>query len=71
MTKNEFKLQCLTGTVAILDHESREIVNQCAEYVREIIEDAGEFRNLVFLALALVSAEQMVAIEKPNHQGSK
>lgn len=63
MTKNEFKLQRLTGNVAILDHESREIVNQCAEYVREIIADAGEYKNLVFLALALVSAEQMVALD--------
>lgn len=71
MTKNEYKLQYMTGNVAILDPESREIVNQTAEYVREIIEDAGEFRNLVFLALALVSAEQMVALEKPKQQGSK
>lgn len=66
MTKNELKLKRILGDIAILDYESREVVNQFAEYVREMIDDAGSYRNLVFLALALVGAEQMIEREKPN-----
>jgi capsular polysaccharide biosynthesis protein len=61
MTRNEFKLQRLLGDIELLEQPRRAFVERHADSIRKMINDAGNDRHLVFVALALVSAEQMVS----------
>lgn len=63
MTRNEYKLQRLVGDIELLEQPYRGIVERHAEAIRKMIHDAGHGRHLVFVALALVSAEQMASFD--------
>lgn len=66
MTRNEYKLQRLLGDIELLEQPYRGLVEGHAESIRKMIHNAGNGRHLVFVALALVSAEQMAAFDKLN-----
>lgn len=59
MTRNEYKLQRLLGDIELLEQPYRALVEGHANSIRKMVNDAGDCRHLVFVALALVSAEQM------------
>lgn len=61
MTRDEYKLRRLLGDIELLEQPKRALVKGHADSVRKMIQDAGNDRHLVFVALALVSAEQMVS----------
>jgi hypothetical protein len=61
MTRNEYKLQRLLGDIELLEQPRRAFVEGHADSIRKMIHEAGNDRHLVFVALALVSAEQMVS----------
>lgn len=63
MTRNEYKLQRLLGDIELLEQPHRGIVEGHAEKIRKMIHDAGNRKHLVFVALALVSAEQMASYD--------
>lgn len=60
MTRREYKLQRVLGDIELLEQPYRALVERHADSFRKMVQDAGNDRHLVFVALALVSAEQMV-----------
>lgn len=66
MTRSEYKLNRLLGDIELLEQPHRGIVERHADIIRQMIHSAGDKKHLVFVALALVSAEQMAAIDKPH-----
>jgi len=59
MTKNEYKLHRLRGDISVLDDYSRNMIALYANTLRIMVEDSGENSRLVFVAMALVSAESL------------
>lgn len=64
MNRKEYTLQRLRGDIALMQQPHRRVVEGHADTLRQIIREAGGDRNLVFIALALVSAEQAEEIQQ-------
>lgn len=60
MTRREYRLRRVRGDIELLEQPYRALVERHADLFRKMVQDAGNDRHLVFVALALVSAEQMV-----------
>lgn len=65
MTKNQYKLHRLRGDISVLDEHSRTMIALFADQLRHLVDESGEDSNLVFVAMALVSAE---SLNKPEPQ---
>jgi len=61
MTRREYRLRRVRGDIELLEQPYRALVERHADLFRKMVQDAGNDRHLVFVALALVSAEQMVS----------
>lgn len=68
MNRREYTLQRLRGDIALMQQPHREAVEGHAESIRQILREAGGDKNLVFIALALVSAEQADGIAGDNDE---
>lgn len=68
MTPEEATLDAVKGIIDVMNSDTREKIYKCADVLRAIIAEYGEYGGM---ALALIGAEVAAEYQKPAHAPGK